>query len=176
MATESTEPFVIGLTTGRHGSTGGACGGVLITPNSDYYPKYSSTSCNPWISDIHTPQSTPQPNAPCTLTGSPSRAGPSGYPLGAFAAQVRAAETPDVIMTPVSSVWSSQVFPERPVNTRYWQGKFPSKPQFAETMWRHSLLMPPGKKTKNTSACVFTVANVLGTWGRYHHPLLIYRY
>ena len=24
--------------------------------------------------------------------------------------------------------------------------------------------MPPGKKTKNTLACVFTVANVLGTW------------
>ena len=28
--------------------------------------------------------------------------------------------------------------------------------------------MPPGKKTKNTLACVFTVANVLGTWERYH--------
>ena len=36
--------------------------------------------------------------------------------------------------------------------------------------------MPPGKKTKNTLACVFTVANVLGTWERYHRPLLIYRY
>ena len=31
-------------------------------------------------------------------------------------------------------------------------------------MWRHHcLLMPPGKKTKNTLACVFTVANVLGS-------------
>ena len=35
--------------------------------------------------------------------------------------------------------------------------------------------MPPGKKTKNTLACVFTVANVLGTCQRYHRPLLIYR-
>ena len=56
-----------------------------------------------------------------------------------------------------------------------WQGKFPSKSQFAERMWRHSLLMPPGKKTNNMLACVFTVANVLGTWERYHRPLLIYR-
>ena len=38
--------------------------------------------------------------------------------------------------------------------------------QFAETMWRHSLLLPPGKKTKNTLACIFTVGNVLGTWQR----------
>ena len=36
--------------------------------------------------------------------------------------------------------------------------------------------MPPGKKTKNTLACVFTVANVLGTWERYHCPLLIFRF
>ena len=36
--------------------------------------------------------------------------------------------------------------------------------------------MPPSKKTKNTLACVFTVANVLGTWERYQRPLLIYRY
>ena len=35
--------------------------------------------------------------------------------------------------------------------------------------------MPPGKKTKNTLACVFTVANVLGTWEMYRRPLLIYR-
>ena len=36
--------------------------------------------------------------------------------------------------------------------------------------------MPPGKKTKNTLAYVFTVANVLGTCQRlYHCPLLIYR-
>ena len=45
-------------------------------------------------------------------------------------------------------------FPERPVNTRYWQGKFPSKSQFAETMWRHSLLMPPVNKTKNKGTTV----------------------
>ena len=31
-----------------------------------------------------------------------------------------------------------------------------SKSQFAETMWRHSLLMPPGKKTTNTLACVYS--------------------
>ena len=43
-------------------------------------------------------------------------------------------------------------------------------------MWRHSLLTPPGKKTNNTLACVFTVANVLGTCQRYHYSLLIYRY
>ena len=41
-------------------------------------------------------------------------------PFGAFAAQVRPAETPDVIMTPVS--YFPQVFPERPVNMiRYRQ-------------------------------------------------------
>ena len=48
--------------------------------------------------------------------------------------EVRPAETPDVIMTPVRYFWSAQVFPERPVNTLYWPGKFPSKSQFAETM------------------------------------------
>ena len=36
--------------------------------------------------------------------------------------------------------------------------------------------MPPGKKTKNTLACVLTVANVLGTCQRYHWPLLVYRF
>ena len=36
------------------------------------------------------------------------------------------AETPDVIMTAVSYVWSRQVFPERPVNIiRYGQGNSP---------------------------------------------------
>ena len=68
-----------------------------------------------------------------------------------------------------------QVFPERPVNIGTIGPVSPSKSQFAETMWRHSLLMPPGKKTKNTLAYVFTVANVLETWERYHRPLLIYR-
>ena len=33
--------------------------------------------------------------------------------------------------------------------------------------------MPPGKKTKNTLACVFTVANVLGTCRWYHCSILI---
>ena len=51
----------------------------------------------------------------------------------------------------------------------------PSESQFDETMWRHFLLMPPGKKTKNMLACVFTVANVLGTCHLYHCSLLIYR-
>ena len=55
------------------------------------------------------------------------------------------------------------MFPERPVNIGTIGPVPPSKSQFAETMWCHSLLMPPGKKTKNTLACVFTVANVLGT-------------
>ena len=41
---------------------------------------------------------------------------------------------------------------------------------------------PPGSKplhrgeNVSTLACVFTVANVLGTWERYRRPLLIYRY
>ena len=131
---------------------------VLLAATREYHGIY-----------IH-PSQCPQPNAPCTHTGSPSRANTSGFPLGGFATQVRAAETPDVIMTPVSYFWSPQVFPERPVNTRYWPGKFPSKSQFAETMHVTPLLnlvIAPGKKTKNTLACVFTVANVLGTWERY---------
>ena len=36
--------------------------------------------------------------------------------------------------------------------------------------------MPPGKKTKNTLACVFIVANVLGMCHWYHCSLLIYRF
>ena len=66
------------------------------------------------------------------------------------------------------------MFPERPVNIGTIGPVSPSKSQFAETMRRHSLLMPPGKKTKNTLACVFTVANVLGTCHWYHCSLLIY--
>ena len=54
-------------------------------------------------------------------------------------------------MTPVSYFWSAQVFPERPMNTRYWPGKLPSKSQFA-------------------------VANVLGTCHWYHCSPLIYRW
>ena len=115
----------------------------------------------------------PQPNAP-THTGFSSRASPSGFPLGGFCSPSSASR----------GVWRhyysrelflvSPVFPERPMNTRYWQSKFPSKSQFAERMWRHSLLMPPGKKTKNTLACVFTVVKQmywerakLGTTVRY---------
>ena len=67
----------------------------------------------------------------------------------------------------------SQMFPEKPVNIGTIGKVSPSKSQFAETMWRHSLLMPPGKKTKNTLACVFTVANVLGTCKRDNSPILI---
>ena len=85
------------------------------------------------------------------------------------------AETSDVIMTRKLFFAVSQVFPERPVNICTIGLVSPSKSQFAKTICRHSLLMPPGKKTKNTLACVFTVTNVLGTWERYHRPLLIYR-
>ena len=37
-----------------------------------------------------------------------------------------------------------------------------------------SLLMPPGKKTKKTLACVFAGTNVMGTWERGNRPVLIY--
>ena len=101
---------------------------------------------------------------------------------GPFAAQVRPAERRWRQQRRPTSLWLSwaifavsQVFPKRPVNIGTIWLVSPSKSQFAETIWRHSLLMPPSKKTKNTLACVFTVANVLGTWERYHRPLLIYR-
>ena len=65
------------------------------------------------------PSQCPQPNAP-THTGPPSRASPSGFPLGGFRSPSSASREPDVIMTPVSYFWSPQVFPERSMNTRYW--------------------------------------------------------
>ena len=144
-------------------------------------------------------------------------------------------DTPDVIMTELF-LRSPRSCPK---GTGHYKGSL-SKSQFAETMWRHSLRMPPGKKTKKTlacagadtgfsergggwwpqgvggdrgwsplsaknyclnthnfqlqggggvitptttppppvsaTACVFKVANVLGTWQTYRRLLLIYRY
>ena len=82
------------------------------------------------------------------------------------------AEMPDVIMTLVSYFCGLPGVPRKACKHRHYRAGFALK----VTICRHSLLMPPGKKTKNTLACVFTVANVLGTWERYHCPLLIYRY
>ena len=114
----------------------------------------------------------------------PCQASPSGFPLGGFrspssASRMKMAlpsDMPDVIMTLVSYFCGLPGLARKA--RKHYQDTNKgclSKSQFTETMWRHSLLMPPGKKTKNTLACVFTVANVLGTWQRHHRPLLIYR-
>ena len=101
----------------------------------------------------------------------PCQASPSGFPLGGFRGPSSASRTkvapacPHIRLTSLWLSWAilgvSQVLLERPVNLSRHCKDCLSKWQFAETMWRHSLLMPPGKKTKNTLACVFTVANVL---------------
>ena len=86
------------------------------------------------------------------------------------------ADMPDVIMTLVSYFCGLPGLPRKARKHYNDIGKVPlSKLQFAETMWRYSLLMPPGKKTKKTLACVFAGANVLETCERDHHPVLIYR-
>ena len=94
---------------------------------------------------------------------SPSQPSPSRFPLGGFRSPTSA---------PVSYFWSPQVFPERPVNI----GKvIPLKVPICRNNVMHSLLMPPGKKTKKTLACVFAGANVLGTGKRDNRLVLIYR-
>ena len=105
----------------------------------------------------------------------PCQASPSGFLPEGFRSPSSARRTKVAPACPhkrLTSLWLSwaifavsQVLPERPVNIRlprHGKGCL-WKWQFAETMWRHSLLMPPVKKTKNTLACVglFTVANVL---------------
>ena len=121
------------------------------------------------------PNRTPPPPTH-THTGSPSRASTSAGPSSAS----RTKMAPACRQRRVTSLWLScsicglPGFPERPVNINDFGKIFPSKSQFAETMWRQSLLMPPGKKTKNTLACVFAGANVLGTPKRDNRSVLIY--
>ena len=85
--------------------------------------------------------------------------------------------TPDVIMTLVSYFWGLPGHARKA--RKHYQDT--ARVAYQSDNWPKQCdaslcCMPPGKKTKNTLACVFTVANVLGTWQRYHRPLLIYRY
>ena len=59
------------------------------------------------------------------------------------------AETPGVIMILVSYFCGLPGVPRKGRKHWYDIGKVsPLKSQFAKTMWRHSLLMPPGKKAR----------------------------
>ena len=51
----------------------------------------------------------------------------------------------------------------------------PGVPRKDRKHYTMPLLMPPGKKTKKTLACVFAGANVLGMQKRDNRPILIYR-
>ena len=119
----------------------------------------------------------------------PCQSSPSGFPLGGFRSPSSASYFRGLTVGTSESVvpacphkrltswllWAifavSQVLPERPVNITKTRQGLPIK----VTICQNSLLMPPGKKRKNTLACVFTVANVLGACQRYHRLLLIYR-
>ena len=84
------------------------------------------------------------------------------------------AETPDVIMTLVSYFYGLPGVPPKARKNWHYQAGF----ALEVTICRNNLtplFADAARKAKNTLACVFTVANVLGTWRRYHRPLLIYR-
>ena len=87
------------------------------------------------------------------------------------------AETPDVIITLVSCFCGlpARRSPKGPY-TLALSGLFRSQSHNLPKQGDATLNTPPGKKTKNTLACVFTVANVLGTCHWYHRSLVIYRW
>ena len=113
-----------------------------------------SGHCHPWISwDIH--------------------------PLGGFRrpslasrTKMAPAETPDIIMTLVSYFCGLPGVPRKACKHWHYRASFALK---VTICWNNVTPLFADAARQNMLACVFTVANVLGTCHWYHCSLLIYR-